>query len=160
MSFFARLESRLVRVEKTFAALSILAILGLSLSEIIARNVFHQGVSGADTAIRHLVLWVAFFGAVLAVSDNRHVKVDVAVVWLPKNFLAWVARPFSAFAAVVCGMLAMAGYTFWHEEWLAVPPDEKWVAAMLVILPLGFGLLALHFLLRVLIGPHVAEHQS
>ena len=152
-----KLERWLTVFESTLAATSLLLILFLSLAEIVGRNVFHQGVPGADTAMRHLVLWVAFFGAVLAVTDNRHVKVDVAAAWLPQRFSLLSARPFAAFAAAVCGALAFAGYKFWREEWMMVPPDEKWVAMLTGVLPLGFGLLMLHYLLHVLIGPPATE---
>lgn len=155
-----RLERWLVFAESTLAGLSLLTILGLSLAEIVGRNVLHQGVPGADTAMRHLVLWVAFFGAVLAVADNRHVKIDVATAWLPKGLLAWLARPFDVFSALVCGLLGMAGLSFWREEWTTSPPDERWVAILIIILPVGFALISLHFLLRALIGPRSAEHQS
>ena len=155
-----KLERWLTAFENTLAATSLLLILFLSLAEIVGRNVFHQGVPGADVAMRHLVLWVAFFGAVLAVADNRHVKVDVAAAWFPQRFSIWSARPFAAFAATVCGGLAVAGYKFWWEEWTTVPPDEKWVTILIGVLPLGFGLLMLHYLLHALIGPPITEQHS
>lgn len=147
-------ERWLAAAENFFAILSIVTILCLSLGEIAARNFLHTGIPGADLAIRHLVLWVCFLGAVLAVAEGRHVKIDVAVMWIPQRWQAILAVPFNVFAALVCGFMALGGWHFWREEWAVAPTDEQWVAALMVILPLGFCLLALHFLLRALLGQH------
>ena len=109
-----KLEHGLAVAENLLAALSLLAILFLSLAEIAARDFWHSGVPGAEMAMRSLVLWVAFLGAVLAVREQRHIKVDVLTLWMPEAWLAKLARPFNFFSAVVCGMLAWASMRFWQ----------------------------------------------
>ncbi len=134
-------------------------MLVLSLIEIGARNFFHTGIPGASTLIQYLVLWVSFMGAVLAVR-GRHIKIDVATVLLNEAWRSRLARPISLFSMAVCGTLFWHAARFWRDEWQSVPPDEKWVAAMGVIIPIGFCLLTLHFALRGIIGPRAPERQT
>lgn len=155
-----QLERWLTLAENTLAATALLGILFVSLAEITARNLLHSGVPGADVAMRHLVLWVAFLGAVLAVREQRHIKIDVLTAWLPDAWLAKLARPFNFFSAAVCGLLGWASVTFWQSEWQTVPPDEKWATALALILPISFCLLVVHFILLGLLGRRPPRHNA
>ena len=157
-SLAAKLEHHLIRVESMIAGISLAAILLLSLVQIGLRNFFHTGIPNADVVIQHLVLWVSFFGAVLAVRE-RHIKIDVAVLWMPESWRNWLERPIFAFCAIVCAALCWAAVRYWYGEWTSAG-DAKWVTAMAIILPLSFGLLTLHFLLRALIGPRAADRPA
>ncbi len=139
------------RIEIACAALSLLALLGTALAQIIARNVFAHGLPWADTLMRHLVVYVTLFGALLAVDENRHIKIDIASIYFPHLHLA-LARVFSFLAMAVCAFLAAAAARFWWGEWqFAAPNERRWVM-MSLILPLGFALLTVHFLLRGVAG--------
>ena len=157
LSLSAKIEHRLTIIESWIAIACLLAILVLSLTEIVARNFFHSGLPGASTLVQYLVLWVSFMGAVLAVR-GRHIKIDVATILLSEAWRNRLVRPISFFAMLVCSTLFWHAARFWRDEWLSVPPDEKWAAAMGVIIPLGFCLLALHFALRGVIGPPAPAH--
>ena len=148
----ARMESALTRFEGYVASLCLLGMLVLSLLEIGARNFFHAGIPGSSTIIQYLVLWVCFFGAVLAVRE-RHIKIDIATILISESKRGKLERPIFTFCALVCGALCWNAGRFWLDEWQMVTPDEKWIAAMGIVFPLCFGLLTLHFILRVIIGP-------
>lgn len=155
-SWKAKLEFYLTLTESLFATAGLALLLLLSLAEIGARNFFHTAIPGSDVLIRYLVLWISFLGAVLAVRE-RHIKIDAIAVWLPEIWRQKLERPIFIFSAVVCGGLFWAGVRFWHEEWTNAAVDEKWVAALGLIIPLSFFLLALHFLIRFLIGPRSSK---
>lgn len=97
-------------------------------------------------------------GAVLATDFDRHIKVDIAATLLPR-VAALLQRPFQFLAAGVCGLLSNAAWHFWREEWAYAAPGEAWIAALEIILPVGFALLALHFLLLGLGPSHVHPAQ-
>ena len=118
----------------------------LSFAQIVARNLFHTGLPLADTLTRYLVLYVAMLGAVLAVAGDRHIKIDIAAALLP-GLARKLHRVFHLFSAAVCALLTAAAWSFWREEWQFAASDARWTAALELILPLGFALLALHFLL-------------
>ncbi len=125
----------------------------ISLAQILARNLFHTGLPLADAVTRYLVLYVAMLGAVLATDYDRHIKVDIAATFLPR-VAALLQRPFQFLAASVCALLSNAAWHFWREEWQYAASGEAWIAVMEFILPLGFALLALHFLLLGLSPRH------
>jgi len=155
-----RLEGWLVLAEGVLAAAALVGILVVSVAEIVARNLFYSSVPGADILMRHLVLWVAFLGAVLAVREQRHIRIDVLTLWLPDAWLARLARPFNFFSAVVCVVLGWASVRFWWEELQTVSPHEQWVAVLAVVLPVSFGLLTVHFVLTGLIGRRPPRHSA
>lgn len=154
-----KLESFLTRTESIIAIAGLALMLGLSLTEILLRNFFHMAIPGADVLNRHLVLWVSFIGAVLAVRE-RHIKIEAIGVWLPEIWHRRLERPIFLFSAIVCGTIGWTAVRFWHQEWLHVPPDQKWIAWLIIIIPISFSLLTLHFSLRFLIGPRQRERAS
>lgn len=151
-SFLTRCQTAFVRVEEWLAVFSVLLLLGASLTQIVARNLFHSGFPLADPLTRHLVLYIAFLGAALAVTQDRHIKIDIAGYWLTPHARARLYRPFCLLAALVCAVFFSAAVRFFHEAWQAAAPNERWVMAMAVILPVGYLLLVMHFLLQAMVG--------
>lgn len=143
----------LTRVETVLAGLSLIALITLTLVQIVARNFFETGLPVADTVTRHLVLYVTFFGAAIAADSQRHIRIDSLATWLSKQWLARLYRPLNTLAALVCGTMTHAAVRFWIDEWQYAVASERWQTLMNLIIPLGFGLLTLHFLLAVLGGP-------
>lgn len=155
----SKLEFYFTRVESILAISGLALMLGLSLTEIVLRNLFHTSIAGADVLIRHLVLWVSFIGAVVAVRE-RHIKVEIIAVWLPDRWRRRLERPIFLFSTVVCAIIAWTAVRFWYQEWLNAPADERWIAVLGIVIPLSFLLLALHFALRFLIGPRSIERAA
>lgn len=147
-----RFRELLVHTETWLAAGSLLLLLLLSLIQILARNLFDSGLAGADTLTRYLVLYVTFFGAALAVSRNRHIKIDVCCNFLAARTLRRLYRPMRAIAAVICAFFADAAIRYWLDEWQHAPDHETWLVLVGLVIPAGFCLLTLEFVLAALIG--------
>ena len=158
-SWAEKIEHVLLRVEGLVAGMSLVVILLLSLIEIAARNFLHTGIPNASILIQYLVLWVSFFGAVLAVQ-GRHIKIDIATLLISAAWRKKLERPINFFSALVCAMLFWAAARFWESEWLAASHEDQWVAAMSIIFPVCFCLLSLHFTLCGIIGPRSAKRLS
>ncbi|TCK18468.1 TRAP-type C4-dicarboxylate transport system permease small subunit [Thiogranum longum] len=153
MKLLSLIRDRLLQLELLFAAASLLLLLVLAVAQIIARNAFDAGITQADTLTRYLVLYVTFFGATLAVDRNRHIKIDVACTLLSTRTQAHLYRPLRALAAVICMFFADASIRFWRDEWTYAQDYERWQVIVGLILPVGFVLLTIHFLLAALLGP-------
>ena len=153
-------QRRLTRVETWLAGLSLLFLLVLTLLQIVARNLFETGLPLADTLTRHLVLYVTLFGAALAVDSQRHIRIDVVSAWLSNVWLDRLYRPLHVLAAAVCLLLTQAAVRFWLDEWEYAALQDRWQTLVNLILPLGFGLLSLHFLLSALIGPQTGSPRT
>lgn len=158
-SWKARLESGFARIETALAVFGLALMLGLSLIEIVLRNLLHTSLPGSDVLIRYLVLWVSFLGAVLAVRE-RHIKVEIISALIPESWRLRLERPIFLFSTAVCATLAWAAWRFWHDEWLSVPAGEKWIAGLGIIIPASFVLLTLHYALRFVIGPRRRERAT
>lgn len=140
------------RTETLLAGLSLLLMLLLTLGQIIARNFFETGIPAADTLTRYLVLYIAFFGAAMATDTDQHIKIDVLSTFLNQSWIRRLHRPLQILGAIVTGLFAHAAYRLWWDEWQFVSAHEKWTVVLMGIIPLGFALLCLHFLLDTIAG--------
>lgn len=72
-----RLNSLLVQAEKVTLCLLLFSMAGLSIWQIVLRNLSGGGISRIDLILRLSVLWIAFIGASLAFEYKRHIRIDV-----------------------------------------------------------------------------------
>ena len=149
------LEQVLTRIELGAALLAFAVMLALSVADIIGRNLFNATLPGGDIVLRQLVLWVALPGAALAVAAQRHLHLDPANLASHPRWKKMTAIPFNLAAALVCALLTRAAWAYWQDAWQNQSPDAVWLAWMGLILPVAFGLLALHFVLRAVLANQV-----
>jgi TRAP-type C4-dicarboxylate transport system permease small subunit len=146
------LEQALTRVELGAVLLAFAAMLGLSVADIVGRNLFNTTLPGGELVLRQLVLWVALPGAALAVAAQRHLHLDPANLAARPRWQKWTAIPFNLAASLVCALLTQAAWAYWQDVWTYQSADAVWLAWMGLILPVAFGLLTLHFLLRAMLA--------
>jgi len=156
MQYLEALRQWLVRLENGVAALSLLTLLALAIGQIVARNFFDIGLPVADKLTRVLVLYVMFFGAVLAIERRRHIRIDILCTLMPTALTGSLYRPVQAVAAFICGLFASAAIRFWRDEWAYAADYERWQTLIILMIPVGFTLLSLHFALAVLLGKNPA----
>lgn len=147
-----RLEQALTRVELGAALLAFAAMLALSVADIIGRNLFNATLPGGDLVLRQLVLWIALPGAALAVAAQRHLHLDPANLAARPRWRKLTAIPFNLAAAFVCALLTHAAWAYWQDAWQHQSEDAVWLVWLGLILPIAFGLLVLHFLLRAVLA--------
>lgn len=144
------LQRYLFALEKILAAASLLLLMVFILIQIIARNFFETGFAPLEIISRHLVLFVAFFGAALITQDQNHIKIDFLAHFISNKNKSRLHLPLSLLAAAICSVFAWHASRFWLDEWQYAAESERWVTGLALILPLGFSLLALHFVLLAL----------
>ena len=148
-SFFYQSRLRLIQAEKFVAALSLLVLLILSLSQVILRNFFELGFSEIDTIARHLVLFVTFMGAALASEGNRHIKIDCVSSAIKETTRDKLKKPLQAISSIICAIFFWYALQFWIDEYHYAPDNEQLGLYMAFILPVGFLTLSLHFFLLI-----------
>lgn len=146
------LEKALTRIELSAALIAFAAMLALSAADIIGRNLFNATLPGGDLVLRQLVLWVALPGAALAVAAQRHLHLDPANLAARPRWQQWTAIPFNLAAAIVCALLTHAAWVSWLDVWQYQSADAIWLAWMGLIMPVAFGLLTIHFVLRAVLA--------
>lgn len=134
-----------------FLAVMVLMVL----AQIFMRNFFHSGILGGDDLIRHLVLWVAFFGAAIATRSNSHVKIDLVSHLVGEKIRRYMDVAVSFFSCGICAILVGASGHFLiieyqaanHSQFLNLP-----VWTMEIVMPLGYLVIAIRFALNGLRG--------
>lgn len=111
-------------------------------------------LESVDTLLRHLVLWVGFFGATLATRENRHINIDVISRYL-KGRVKFTSNVLTnLFAAVICAILT-------HAAILVIQDAREFGETITIFIQLptwglqlifvfGFGIMTFRFLLRAL----------
>jgi TRAP-type C4-dicarboxylate transport system permease small subunit len=144
------LDRILVRVEEVLLVLFLGTMVLLAFTQVMLRNLFGTGLLWADPLVRHFVLWSGFLGGALATSAERHINVDALTRFLSPRIKAGTQVLTNLFAGVACFFLAQAAWAFTLSEQAAgsttVLDIPVWVAALIV--PGGYGLMMLHFVLR------------
>ncbi|GAB2655739.1 TRAP transporter small permease [Arenimonas aestuarii] len=140
---------RLHQAEDVLLASLLAALLLLSLAQIGLRLFLDTGLAWAEPAGRAGVLWLALLGALGATRGHRHIAIDALPRVLPPRArrAAWALA--QAAAAVLCAGMAWLGWGLVQLEQEAPMPFiagvPSWVP--MLALPVGFGLMALRFVL-------------
>jgi TRAP-type C4-dicarboxylate transport system permease small subunit len=148
MRIIRAINKFLVRVETALLVVFLGTMVMLAFGQVVLRNAFGTSFLWGDTLVRYLVLWSGFLGAALATSDDRHISIDALTKYVPERGRHGVKVITSLFAAVTCYYLSQASVLFLVGEkeagsvlFLSIP---TWVG--LAIIPAGYALLAIHFL--------------
>ncbi|MCU0454341.1 MAG: TRAP transporter small permease [Bacteroidetes bacterium] len=152
MKILLKIDRAFASVEGALLILLLSVMILLAFVQVVLRNAFHEGFIWADILLRHLVLWIGILGAALAASQQRHITVDALTRFLPPRLRLGVLAFAQLFAVAVCVVLADAAVTFVRND-LAFGSTvygevPAWTSQ--IIIPVGFALLAFHFLVRAL----------
>ena len=137
------------RIEDGLLVTLLTVLIGLAGLQILLRNVWDSGLSWGDPMLRVTVLWVGLLGALVATRDDKHIRIDVLSRYLPARRKVIIRRVTDWFSAGICGLLAYHGGRFVYLDWEAGITAFANVPAWLceLIIPAGFGLMALRLLL-------------
>lgn len=134
-------------LEDGLLVLLLVALLSVAGAQILLRNVWQTGFSWGDPLLRVLVLWLSLLGAMAATRDDNHISIDILSRWLPQHAKTVGRLVTDLFTATVCAVLAYQGARFVLIDreigaiaFAAVP---AWVCEL--IIPLGFGVMAVRF---------------
>jgi TRAP-type C4-dicarboxylate transport system permease small subunit len=153
MNLLKRIDKALTRFEGYVLITLLFIMVVMAFLQVVLRNLFSSGILWADIFLRHLLLWLGFLGAAIATSENRHINIDALRRFFSKRMRSAVEVLTDSFAAVICFMLAQASWTFVQGEIadrrVLFGDIPSWYAQ--VIIPIGFGLLVIHFAIRALL---------
>jgi len=142
-------------IEDVVRTTLLLGLLGLAVSQIVLRVAFDTGLLWSEPVSRLMVLWLALLGGLSATREQRHIAIDAFPRLLPRpaRVVAWWLA--QAGAAVICGLLTWYSIGMIELELEAptylVGRFPNWIG--MLVLPFGFGLMALRFLLAAFAGP-------
>lgn len=135
-------------LEDGLLVLTLAAMILCSFGQIALRNLLGLGVAWVEPLLRHLVLWIALLGAMVAARSDKHLCVDAVTAFLPPRMRMALRVVTDIFTAMVCGLLAWASILTVLDLYDWPPPgsfgDQAWIFAL--VLPLGFSVMALRYL--------------
>ena len=149
----ARLDRAAVAVENTLIVILLTVMITLAGGQILLRNLWGMSISWGDPLLRISVLWIGLFGAMAAARHDKHIRINVLQRFVPAR-VADISRMITdLFAALVCGLvsyyavkLVMLEKATGGHAFASVP---SWVCEL--IIPVGFAVMALRFLLSFLL---------
>lgn len=137
----------------------LLAMVGLSFTQVLLRNLAGAGIAWAEIVLQHMVLAVGMFGAVLAAHQGRQISIDIlSRIASPtlRRILGWVA---GLFTITVTGALARVAWIFVASErefgtelYQGLP---AWIFQS--VIPAGFALIGLQVLLNLLLARPLSD---
>jgi len=123
--------------------------------QIIARNLFGEGVVWIDPLLRTLVLWVGLSGAVVATRMDNHIRIDIFAKYFPSHIVKYLQRIAYFFTLCVCLLIAWHAARFVASEYeystIAFSGVPAWLTAS--IIPISFTLIAFRYVL-LFISPY------
>jgi len=145
-----RWRQRLRQGENSLIVAALAAMMALPVVEIILRHLFKTGISGSSAIVQHLTLIVGMLGGALAARDGRLLALSPAQTLLKGRWKSAAQVFSSGAAAAVTFFLCVASAKYV----MAVKPLGKvlvygipvWIIQL--ILPLGFGMIALRLVWR------------
>ncbi len=135
--------------ESAMLCLLLTAMILLTCGQIILRIFFASGLIWAEPLLRYLVLWCGLLGAVSATSRDKHIALDIAGNFLPKQIEPFITLVTLLFCTLAAAGLTWAGWRFLRGELeyggnsLLSLPSWFWNC----IFPIAFGLIALKYML-------------
>ena len=139
------------KLEDGLLVLILSSMIILAVYQIIARNVFTEGVVWIDPLLRTLVLWVGLAGAVVATRTDHHIKIDVFAKYMPKKYFPYIKRAVYIFTLSICLLIGWHAARFVYSEYeygtIAFSGIPAWVTAL--IIPVSFVLIALRYFLLI-----------
>ncbi|WP_430461240.1 TRAP transporter small permease [Thalassolituus sp. LLYu03] len=147
-----RLLTVLHRIEDGVLVALLLAMILLAGVDILARTLFGGGVVWVQPLLRVMVLWIGLLGALLATRTREHIAIDLTSRLAGPALKRVLAVITSAFAAFVCGVIAInakefvkLAYEFGDVAFAQVP---AW--PLQLIIPISFALMSLRFAVQAL----------
>jgi TRAP-type C4-dicarboxylate transport system permease small subunit len=129
----------------------LLAMVFLSALQILLRNVWESGILWIDPLLRHLVLLLAFLGALAATGAKRHVQINVLGRLLRGRWARVGGAAVALLGAGICLALMRASLDLLAEE---IPMSEiaflgVSTATVIAVFPVAFLGMALRMALLV-----------
>lgn len=143
------------RFEDSLLVVILSSMIIFAVYQIIARNLFGEGIVWIDPLLRTLVLWVGLSGAVVATRTDNHIRIDIFAKYFPPHILKYVQRIAYLFTLIVCLLIAWHAARFVYSEYeygtIAFSGIPAWITAL--IIPVSFTLIAIRYVL-LLISPY------
>lgn len=142
------------RIESGLLVALLLAMIGVAVYQVAARNLFGTGLTWGDGMVRVALLWVTMIGAMAAGPDG-HIRVDVVNRFASERIARRLARVTNLFTAALCFALAWYSVTLIAWDYAdgtpGFGPVPAWVCEL--VIPVASSVMGLRYLIASLRRP-------
>jgi len=135
-------------LESSLLVASLFSMILLTVLQIILRNFFSYNISWVEPLNQHLVLVIAFLGAMIAGRNGEHIAFDAVQHYLPNKLKKIVALLGSILSAAVCFYLAYISTKLTYLDFIDPMPafgsTPQWIFE--IIIPIGFFVIGIRLL--------------
>jgi TRAP-type C4-dicarboxylate transport system permease small subunit len=147
-----KIENFAVTMLRSIAILSLVALFGLILVNIVVRTAGFSGFAWFDEVVRGSFAYMVFFGAAALWLRNDHFRVDWLELLLINRKAAWFLR--TVIALLCLGFLITMTYYGWilFSKANAVTPILRIPERLFYLaIPISGGLMTIHTLTRLIL---------
>jgi len=131
----------------------LLSMIGLVFVQVLLRGFFNSGIVWADVVARHMVLWIAFLGAMLATRSRQHISIDLAARLVPRRARNALRFFLDIVACIICCALTIAAVKFViserEMEMVLFANIPLWTIG--TIIPFGFAMMTFEYAVGVVL---------
>ena len=172
MEWITKLDKAFAKAEEILLALILVSMVVLAAIQVLLRNIWSTGIDWADITVQNATVLLGLLGAAVATSEGRHLNIDLLGRVLTGKGRTFLKVAIGIFAVYICAQLTIGGWTTFmvnYLPWKELVPASwtvwmnlkaqflegsipQWLSQLL--LPIGFGLIGFHFLLRLIRDLH------
>ena len=140
------------KLEETTAVLLFVAMIFFGTCQVLFRFVINLSLDWTEELTRFTFIFLVYISASLCVARNRHVRVEVIDMLVPKKALIWLHR---AVLLIWCAFAFVIAHAGWEiavealEMGESSPVLELPMGWVLMIIPGGFALMGTRLLVRI-----------
>lgn len=161
-SVYKKIQTCYRAVESTLLVGSLFTIILLTVVQIILRNGFSFSISWIEPLNQHLVLIIAFMGAMVAGRKGEHIAFDAVQHYLPKAIKGPATLLGAVLSAGVCFYIAYLTAELTYLDYLDPIPAfasvPQWVFELFI--PLGFFVIGVRLIKVSYLALFDAQHES
>ncbi len=149
-----KIRERLVFVEKILSGSLIFLLMAIVFWGVLERYLMRSGTGWTDETARYVCIWAVMIGAGIGVVRGAHVGVEVFVYLMPPRWQRFMTRLAYVICGVFCLWIAKVGSTLVAKLFTIMQLTatlEIPIGYIYLALPVGFGLMAVHFALQFLL---------
>ena len=136
------------RIESGLLVALLLAMIGVAVYQVVARNLFGTGLTWGDGMVRVALLWVTMIGAMAAGPDG-HIRVDVIGRFAGERVARRLGRITNLFAAALCLALGWYSLTLIYYDYVDGTPGfgvvPAWVCEL--VIPVASSIMGVRYLI-------------
>ena len=149
------------RIESGLLVALLLAMIGVAVYQVVARNLFDTGLTWGDGMVRVALLWITMIGAMAAGPDG-HIRVDVVGRFASERTARRLARVTNLFTAILCIALGWYSITLIGYDYADGTPGfgavPAWVCEL--VIPVASGVMGLRYLIASIKPTPVEEPEA